>query len=43
VTDLPRNILPGGDIRWLAHPDDIPVRSRYKTERPREDDVIQIS
>ena len=30
VTDLPKNILPGGDIRWLAHPEDIPVRTRYR-------------
>ncbi len=30
VTDLPKNILPGGDIRWLSHPEDIPVRTRYK-------------
>jgi len=42
VTDLPRNILPGGDIRWLAHPEDIPVRSRYRIDRPKDDDVIQM-
>ena len=42
VTDLPRNILPGGDIRWLSHPEDIPVRTRYKMDRPRDDDVIQM-
>ncbi|MGZ3444536.1 MAG: FtsX-like permease family protein [Myxococcaceae bacterium] len=41
VTDLPKNILPGGDIRWLLHPDDIPVRTRYKQTKPRDDDVIQ--
>ena len=41
VTDLPKNILPGGDIRWLARPEDIPVRTRYRMERPKEDDVIQ--
>ena len=41
VTDLPRNILPGGDIRWLSHPEDIPVRTRYRLERPKDDDVIQ--
>ena len=43
VTDLPRNILPGGDIRWLSSPGDIPVRSRYRVDRPpKEDDVIQM-
>jgi lipoprotein-releasing system permease protein len=41
VTDLPRNILPGGDIRWLAHPEDIPARTRYRMEKPKDDDVIQ--
>jgi lipoprotein-releasing system permease protein len=41
VTDLPRNVLPGGDIRWLAHPEEIPVRSRYKLNKPPDDDVIQ--
>ncbi|MGZ5957034.1 MAG: FtsX-like permease family protein [Myxococcaceae bacterium] len=41
VTDLPKNILPGGDIRWLLHPDDIPVRTRYKQTKPPDDDVIQ--
>ena len=41
VTDLPRNVLPGGDIRWLAHPEDIPVRTRYKLDKPPADDVIQ--
>jgi lipoprotein-releasing system permease protein len=45
VTDLPKNILPGGDIRWLAHPEDIPVRPRYHLEPDRKpadgDDVIQ--
>jgi lipoprotein-releasing system permease protein len=42
VTDLPTNILPGGDIRWLSHPEDIPVRTRYRADRPRDDDVIQM-
>ncbi|MGZ6069920.1 MAG: ABC transporter permease, partial [Myxococcaceae bacterium] len=42
VTDLPKNILPGGDIRWLLHPDDIPVRTRYRMDHPRDDDVIQV-
>ena len=41
VTDLPKNVLPGGDIRWLSHPEDIPVRTRYKLDRPPDDDVIQ--
>src|SRR5262249_62176409 len=45
VTDLPKNILPGGDIRWLAHPDDIPVPTRYRLDPDRKpaegDDVIQ--
>ena len=41
VTDLPKNILPGGDIRWLSRADDIPVRTRYKQTRPKDDDVIQ--
>jgi lipoprotein-releasing system permease protein len=41
VTDLPRNVLPGGDIRWLAHPEDIPVRTRYKLDKPKDDEVIQ--
>lgn len=41
VTDLPKNVLPGGDIRWLSHPEDVPVRSRYKLDRPPDDDVIQ--
>src|SRR5262249_57347614 len=36
VTDLPKNILPGGDIRWLAHPEDIPVRPRYHLEPDRK-------
>jgi len=41
VTDLPKNVLPGGDIRWLSHPEDIPVRTRYKLEKPPEDEVIR--
>ncbi len=41
VTDLPKNVLPGGDIRWLSHPEDIPVRTRYKLDKPVDDDVIQ--
>jgi len=41
VTDLPRNVLPGGDIRWLSHPEDIPIRSRFRLDKPKEDDVIQ--
>ncbi|HET9035648.1 MAG TPA: ABC transporter permease [Myxococcaceae bacterium] len=42
VTDLPRNILPGGDIRWLARPQDIPVRTRYRMDKPKDDEVIQM-
>jgi lipoprotein-releasing system permease protein len=42
VTDLPKDVLPGGDIRWLAHPEQIPVRSRYRAEKPvPEDEVIK--
>jgi len=40
VTDLPKNILPGGDIGWLSSPADIPVRTRYKQTRPRDDDEV---
>jgi lipoprotein-releasing system permease protein len=42
VTDLPKDVLPGGDIRWLAHAQDIPVRSRYKPQPLKEDDVIKM-
>jgi lipoprotein-releasing system permease protein len=42
VTDLPKDVLPGGDIRWLSQAQDIPVRSRYKPQPPKEDEVIKM-
>ncbi len=38
VTDLPRNVLPGGSINWLTKPADIPVRQPSRKET--EDDAV---
>jgi lipoprotein-releasing system permease protein len=38
VTDLPRNVLPGGSIDWLTHPAAIPVRQPSRKEA--EDDAV---
>jgi lipoprotein-releasing system permease protein len=39
VTDLPRNVLPGGSIEWLTTPSAIPVRRPPRTD-PAVDDAI---
>jgi len=39
VTDLPRNVLPGGSIEWLTTPSAIPVRRPPRTD-PSVDDAI---
>jgi len=38
VTDLPRNVLPGGSIDWLTNPAGIPVRQPSRAES--EDDAV---
>jgi lipoprotein-releasing system permease protein len=42
VTDLPRNVLPGGSIDWLADPSAIPVRTppRSAPADPGDDAVV---
>jgi lipoprotein-releasing system permease protein len=40
VTDLPRNVLPGGSIDWLTAPAGIPVRQPPHAETP-DDGVIR--
>jgi lipoprotein-releasing system permease protein len=40
VTDLPRDVLPGGSIDWLTTPAEIPVRQPPRSETP-DDGVIR--
>ena len=40
VTDLPRNVLPGGSIDWLSTPEAIPVRRAPHADAP-DDAVIR--
>jgi lipoprotein-releasing system permease protein len=41
VTDLPRNVLPGGSIDWLDTPGAIPIRQPLHAEPPVDDDVVR--
>jgi lipoprotein-releasing system permease protein len=43
VTDLPRNVLPGGSIEWLTQPTSIPVHrpARPKSAEDADDEVVR--
>jgi lipoprotein-releasing system permease protein len=41
VTDLPRNVLPGGTIEWLNTPAKIPVRLPAHADAASDDDVVR--
>jgi lipoprotein-releasing system permease protein len=40
VTDLPRNVLPGGTIDWLDAPEKIPARRPLHADATSDDDVV---
>jgi lipoprotein-releasing system permease protein len=41
VTDLPRNVLPGGSIGWLSEPGAIPARKSLRAKPAEDDDVVR--
>jgi lipoprotein-releasing system permease protein len=40
VTDLPKNVLPGGSIEWLDTPAKIPARRPLHADAASDDDVV---